>query len=77
MSVLKSLVDWEKHQRESVDITSLPLEEEVSSKESTIDESKQLEEGPSQFEKAKAHKSTLEASISEVMTMSLYATDNA
>jgi len=48
VSVLKSLVDWEKHRRESF-VTCLSVEEDALSKESSIDESKQLqlEEGPS------------------------------
>lgn len=66
MSVVKSLVDWEKSRRESDKQrkASLSVEEEVSSRES--DEVKGREE-PNNFEKLKAHKSTMEAAISEVI----------
>ncbi|KAM7505722.1 hypothetical protein LguiB_004626 [Lonicera macranthoides] len=64
VSVVKSLVDWEKSRRESDKQrkASLSVEEEVSSRES--DEVKGREE-PNNFEKLKAHKSTMEAAISE------------
>lgn len=66
MSILKSLVDWEKSRRESEKQSkgNLNLEEEVSAGES--DKNKGKEDLPNNFEKAKAHKSTMEAAISEV-----------
>lgn len=65
VSVLKSLVDWEKSRRESEKQSkgNLNLEEEVSAGES--DKNKGKEDLPNNFEKAKAHKSTMEAAISE------------
>lgn len=65
VSMLKSLVDWEKSRRESDKQRkdSLSLEEEVSARES--DETKGREDLPNNFEKLKAHKSTMEAAISE------------
>lgn len=67
MSVLKSLVDWEHSHRETEKQSKSyqSLQEEVSARES--DEIKTREDVPSNFEKAKAHKSTLEAAISEVI----------
>ncbi|XP_020095997.1 brefeldin A-inhibited guanine nucleotide-exchange protein 5 [Ananas comosus] len=68
VSVLKSVVDWEKVRRESAKHGSIvqSLEEEISTKENLrTDESKNREDGINQFEKAKAHKSTMEAAISE------------
>lgn len=65
MSVLKSLVDWEKSQRDSKKQTgSIQSLEEDSP---VLDISKNKEDVPTQFEKAKAHKSTMEAAISEVI----------
>lgn len=65
VNVLKSLVDWEKSRRESEkkSKTSQSNEEEGSSGESV--DIKSWEDFPSNFEKAKAHKSTIEAAISE------------
>ncbi|XP_057506724.1 brefeldin A-inhibited guanine nucleotide-exchange protein 5 isoform X2 [Actinidia eriantha] len=66
VNVLKSLVDWEKMRRE--------LEKPSKGKQSfegeeasarNLDETKIREELPNNFEKAKAHKSTVEAAISE------------
>lgn len=67
MNVLKSLVDWEKSHRESEKQTkgSQSPEEKVSVKEGL--EIKSREDITSNFEKAKAHKSTMEAAISEVI----------
>ncbi|KAG1347145.1 brefeldin A-inhibited guanine nucleotide-exchange protein 5 [Cocos nucifera] len=68
VSVLRSLVDWEKLRKESQKHGSIirSLEEEVLSRDRlTADESKSREDGLNQFEKAKAHKSTLEAAIAE------------
>ena len=57
MNVLKSLVEWEKTHRES--------EKYGSSTAESIDDVS-TEDGPGQFEKVKAHKSTVELAISEV-----------
>lgn len=67
MNVLKSLVDWEKLRRESEQnsLKSQSLAEEVSAKESV--QIKSREDMSDNFEKAKAHKSTMEAAISEVI----------
>ncbi|WOK99061.1 brefeldin A-inhibited guanine nucleotide-exchange protein 5-like isoform X1 [Canna indica] len=68
VSVLKSLVDWEKLRRESDKHGSIvrSLEEEVLTRESaTANELKNQDDGLNQFEKAKAHKSTLEAAVLE------------
>ncbi|KAG2691211.1 hypothetical protein I3843_08G000100 [Carya illinoinensis] len=65
VSVLKSLVEWEKLYRESekqINETQSP-EEKFSVKESLEIKSKDVI--TSNFEKAKAHKSTMEAAISE------------
>lgn len=66
MNVLKSLVDWEKSRlqsdKQSENVRS--LEEESSGYENL--EIKSREDLTSNFEKAKAHKSTVEAAISEV-----------
>lgn len=69
MSVLKSLVDWEKLKRESDKHNNIirSLEEEVSGRDvASINEQKNADDGLNQFEKAKAHKSTMEAAILEV-----------
>lgn len=65
--MLKSLVDWEKTRRELQKPSNgkLPFDGEVSSKE--FDESSVREDLHSNFEKAKAHKSTMEAVIAEVI----------
>ncbi|KAA8523374.1 hypothetical protein F0562_009797 [Nyssa sinensis] len=59
VNVLKSLVDWEKSLREC----KQSFEDEVSARES--DENRSREDLPSNFEKVKAQKSTMEAAISE------------
>ena len=64
MSVLKSLVDWEKSHRESENLKKSILHEGVSTEDSV--EIRSREDVTSDFEKAKAHKSTLEAAISVV-----------
>lgn len=61
--MIKSLVDWEKTQRES-QRKKLSSEEDNLAKDSG--ESKGREELPSNFEKMKAQKSTIEAAVSEV-----------
>ncbi|KAI3459082.1 hypothetical protein Pfo_015745 [Paulownia fortunei] len=65
VNVLKSLVIWEKSHRESEkqNKDKESFEEEVSPRE--LDESKSREDSPSNFEKLKAYKSTIEAVISE------------
>ncbi|KAK3023742.1 hypothetical protein RJ639_044407 [Escallonia herrerae] len=65
VSVLRSLGDWEKSRRESDKQTKdrLLLEKEVTGGES--DATKGPEDPSSNFEKAKAHKSTMETAISE------------
>ncbi|XP_020551182.1 brefeldin A-inhibited guanine nucleotide-exchange protein 5 isoform X2 [Sesamum indicum] len=65
VNVLKSLVLWEKSHRESEkqNTGKESIEEEVSPRES--DESKSREGSPSNFEKLKAHKSTIEAVVTE------------
>lgn len=69
VSVLKSLVDWEKSQRDSKKQTSgiQSLEDDALARGSTVPDTSKNEDVPSQFEKAKAHKSTMEAAISEVI----------
>lgn len=65
VSMLKSLVDWEKSRRDSEKQnrgTKL-TDEDASTGDST--ELKNKEDGPSNFEKVKAHKSTIEAAVSE------------
>lgn len=71
MNVLKSLVDWEKSRGESDNQSknAQSLEGEASAKEPVDVKSRQ--ETTTNFEKAKAHKSTLEAAISEVMDLRL------
>lgn len=65
VSVIKSLLDWERSCREveKKSKNTQSLEEEVSARE--IAEVKGREDVPNNFEKAKAHKSTMEAAISE------------
>ncbi|XP_026389644.1 brefeldin A-inhibited guanine nucleotide-exchange protein 5-like [Papaver somniferum] len=65
VSVLKSLVDWEKARKESKrqSTGSESMEEEVMAGDRS--ELRSREDVPSSFEKAKAHKSTMEAAISE------------
>ncbi|XP_038710906.1 brefeldin A-inhibited guanine nucleotide-exchange protein 5-like isoform X2 [Tripterygium wilfordii] len=65
VNVLKSLVEWEKSCRdlEKQSKSSQSLEEDVSTRESI--EAKIRDDGPNNFEKAKTHKSTVEAAISE------------
>ncbi|EOA23306.1 hypothetical protein CARUB_v10019080mg [Capsella rubella] len=63
VNVLKSLVDWEKLRREAENSTRNANEASASAGEPI--ETKSREDVPSNFEKAKAHKSTMEAAISE------------
>lgn len=70
VNVLKSLVDWEKSHREpnKKSRSSQSDDGDASARESV--EVKNKEDVTSNFEKAKAHKSTLEASIAEVINHS-------
>ncbi|KAL5850725.1 hypothetical protein ACOSQ4_008738 [Xanthoceras sorbifolium] len=63
VNVLKSLVDWEISRRECEKKGSQSLAVEDNAKESV--EVKSRDDMPDNFEKAKAHKSTMEAAISE------------
>lgn len=65
VNVLKSLVDWEKSRRQSEKQSKSGnfSDEEVSAKDLTEIESR--EAASSDFEKAKAHKSTMEAAIAQ------------
>ncbi|XP_019455526.1 PREDICTED: brefeldin A-inhibited guanine nucleotide-exchange protein 5-like isoform X4 [Lupinus angustifolius] len=62
VSVLKSLVDWEQSHRESERLKN-NLQEGVSAEDSS--DIRPKEDVSNDFEKAKAHKSTLEAAIAE------------
>lgn len=66
MNVLKSLVDWEKSRLHSEKQGFAHSSEEESSGNENL-EVKSREDVTSNFEKAKAHKSTVEAAISEVI----------
>lgn len=73
MHVIKSLVDWEKTQQESQK-KKQSCEEENLAKDPG--ESKDREELPSNFEKMKAQKSTIEAAVSEVyICLTLHKTE--
>lgn len=63
MSVLKSLVDWEQSHRELEKLKN-NQQEGISAEDSF--ETRSREDVTSDFGKAKAHKSTLEAAIAEV-----------
>ncbi|KAF0905978.1 hypothetical protein E2562_008999 [Oryza meyeriana var. granulata] len=67
VSILKSLVDWEQARRDSSKQGSVDgaREDDSSARNLTTDEIKSQEDGRNQFERAKAHKSTMEAAISE------------
>ncbi|KAJ7980503.1 Brefeldin A-inhibited guanine nucleotide-exchange protein like [Quillaja saponaria] len=65
VSVLKSLVDWEKSQRESQNLRKSILSPEEGASTTESVEIKSREDVTSDFEKAKAPKSTMEAAISE------------
>jgi len=66
VSVLKSLVDWEQSHRELEKLKN-NQQEGISAGDSS--EIRSREDVTSDFEKAKAHKSTLEAAIAEVLIM--------
>ncbi|KAG2646178.1 hypothetical protein PVAP13_2KG490600 [Panicum virgatum] len=66
VSILKSLADWEQLRRDSSKQGSIAeSNEENASRSLTTDETKSQEDGRNQFERAKAHKSTMEAAVSE------------
>lgn len=75
MNVIKSLVVWETTHRESQkqNKSSESSEDEVSPID--MDEIKSGEDSPSNFEKLKAHKSTIEAVVSEVRGTDIMAYD--
>jgi guanine nucleotide-exchange factor len=67
VSILKSLAVWEQLRRYSLKQGSIAESHEGDASRSvTTDEMKSQEDVRNQFERAKAHKSTLEAAISEV-----------
>lgn len=68
VSVLKSLVDWERSQRESAELANIGhgSGEESLVRETGDGDVKHKDDLASRFEKAKAHKSTMEAAIAEV-----------
>jgi hypothetical protein len=68
VSILKSLVDWEQARRGSSNQGTVVEyhEYDASARSLTTDETKVQDDGRNQFERAKAHKSTMEAAISEV-----------
>nr|XP_009397789.1 PREDICTED: brefeldin A-inhibited guanine nucleotide-exchange protein 5-like [Musa acuminata subsp. malaccensis] len=68
VSLLKSLVDWEKLRREFIkhyNIVRSPEDDVLARESVTGNELKNQDDGLNQFEKAKAHKSTMEAVILE------------
>ncbi|CAL5083523.1 unnamed protein product [Urochloa decumbens] len=66
VSILKSLADWEQLRRDSSKQGGIvESHEDDASRSLTTDETKSQEDGRNQFERAKAHKSTMEAAVSE------------
>ncbi|KAF3783782.1 Brefeldin A-inhibited guanine nucleotide-exchange protein 5 [Nymphaea thermarum] len=67
VSVLKSLVDWERSQRESAELANIDhgSGEDPLAREAGDGDVKHKDDSVNQFEKAKAHKSTMEAAIAE------------
>ncbi|RLN33662.1 brefeldin A-inhibited guanine nucleotide-exchange protein 5 [Panicum miliaceum] len=66
VSILKSLADWEQLRRDfSKQGSIVESHEEDASRSLTTEETKSQEDGRNQFERAKAHKSTMEAAVSE------------
>jgi hypothetical protein len=73
VSILKSLADWEQHRRDSSKQGStVESHEEDGLRSLTTDETKSQDDGLNQFERVKAHKSTMEAAISEVWGLNFY-----
>lgn len=66
MNVLKSLVEWEKICHDSERLSENTKSNGEDNMVGQSMEAKNREDVSSNFEKAKAHKSTLEAAISEV-----------
>ena len=66
--MIKSLVDWEKSLKDLEKQSS--LEDELSGKDSVKMENK--EDASNDFEKAKAHKSTVEAAVAMVRSKTGY-----
>ncbi|PHT52732.1 Brefeldin A-inhibited guanine nucleotide-exchange protein 5 [Capsicum baccatum] len=65
VNVLKSLVEWEKHWKESERLSSRSQSSEEETLKGDPDKLRDMDDLPSNFEKLKAHKSTVEAAISE------------
>ncbi|XP_062187526.1 brefeldin A-inhibited guanine nucleotide-exchange protein 5-like isoform X2 [Phragmites australis] len=66
VNILKSLADWEQLRRDCAKEGSIvESHEEDASRSLTSDETKSQEDDRNQFERAKAHKSTMEAAIAE------------
>ncbi|KAL6856063.1 hypothetical protein ACP4OV_018865 [Aristida adscensionis] len=65
VSILKSLADWEQLRRDSSKQGSIVESHEEDASRSLADETKNQEDGRNQFERAKAHKTTMEAAIAE------------
>lgn len=64
VNVLKSLVDWERSRKESQNLRKSNQHEGVSADDSV--EIRSRDDVTSDFGKAKAHKTTLEAAVAEV-----------
>lgn len=64
--MLKSLVDWEKCWTESERLHNRNQSSEEETSKGDPDKMRDMDDLPSNFEKLKAHKSTVEAAISEV-----------
>ncbi|PHT86511.1 Brefeldin A-inhibited guanine nucleotide-exchange protein 5 [Capsicum annuum] len=65
VNVLKSLVEWEKHWKESERLSNRSQSSEEETLKGDPDKLRDMDDLPSNFEKLKAHKSTVEAAISE------------
>jgi hypothetical protein len=68
------LVDWEQARRDSSNKGSVveSHEDDASARSLATDETKVQEDDRHQFERAKAHKSTMEAAVSEVGGLLFY-----
>lgn len=64
--MLKSLVEWEKRWTESERLNNRNQSSEEENLKGDLDKMRDMDDSPSNFEKLKAHKSTVEAAISEV-----------
>lgn len=65
VNVLKSLVEWEKRWSESERLSNRNQSPEDETLKGDSDKMRDVDDSPSNFEKLKAHKSTVEAAISE------------